>query len=215
MADYCDLQDIKTQLVDTLGGTTDTQYDAQLAALITSASRAIDGYVGVEDDYFHISAKDHGSTDGSQTRYFDGTGDYSIRIDDYVDIVSLQVSYGGGVASSDYTTISSSDYFMQPYNAQSKRKPYNTIEIDAYNSSVEPFARYKKSVKITAMFGYSLTPPDDVTQACITMVVRYFMRAKSAFQDAGANPTMGQMFYVRELDPDVKTLLHKYVMENL
>jgi hypothetical protein len=33
------------------------------------------------------------------------------------------------------------------------------------------------------------------------------MRAKQGYQDASANPEIGQMTYVKELDPDVKRLL--------
>lgn len=208
MADYCTSTDVKLQLTDTLGGSTDTTYDDLIASLVTSASRAIDGYLGVEDNYFYPSS------DG-ETRYYDGVNDYTIRIDDFISISALGVSAAGGLSSSDYTAYSSSDYYLLPYNAVAKGKPYNSIEIDVLNSTQNAFPRYRKAVKVTGVFGYSATPPADVKQACTVMSLRYFMRAKSAFQDAGANPAMGQLFYVRELDPDVKTLLHKYVMEKL
>jgi hypothetical protein len=208
MADYTSSSDVKAQLVDTLGSSTDSSYDALIGTLITSASRAIDGYLGKEDDYFLPSS------DG-QTRYYDGTNSYYIVIDDFTSISALGVSENGGVASSDYTAYSSSDYFTLPHNAAAKGKPYNAVEIDVVNSTQSAFPNYRKAVRVTGIFGYSTTVPADVSHACMVQVLRYFMRSKNAYQDAGANPAFGQMFYVRELDPDVKTLLHKYVMENL
>lgn len=208
MADYCTTADVKGALVETLGSSTDTTYDSLIGTLITSASRAIDGYVGQEDNYFYPS------TDAT-TRYYDGNNSHTLKIDDYTSITALGVAENGGVASTDYVAWSSTDYFTYPYNASAKGKPYNALVVDLENGEKGYFPNFRKAVKVTAVFGYSTTPPADVKQACITMTLRYFMRAKSAYQDAGANPAMGQMFYVRELDPDVKVLLSKYIMENL
>lgn len=208
MADYTTLSDVKAQLVETLGSTTDTTYDALISSLITSASRAIDGYIGAEDDYFYPSSD-------AETRYYDGNGGNQIVIDNYVSITTLAVAESGGVSSSDYITWSSSDWFDYPYNASAKGKPYNRIIVDIENGGKSYFPAWSKAVKVTGVFGYSATTPADVAQACKVMTLRYFMRAKNAFMDAGANPAIGQMFYITELDPDIKTLLSKYVMENL
>lgn len=208
MTDYTTTTDVKNQLVETLGSSTDTSYDAQIASLITSTSRAIDGYLGVEDDYFYPSSD-------AETRYYDGNGQTEIRIDDYISITELSVAESGGVSSSDYIVWSSTDYFVYPYNAQAKGKPYKKIVIDIENGEKEYIPAWSKAVKVTGVFGYSATPPADIAQACMVQTLRAFMRAKSAYQDAGANANLGQMFYVKELDPDVKTMLQKYVMELL
>lgn len=208
MADYTTLTEVKSQLVDSLGSSTDTSYDTLISGLITSASRAIDGYLGQEDDYFYPS------TD-NEVRYYDGNSYFELKIDDFLSISELAVSEAGGVSSSDYTVWSSSDYFIAPYNISAKGKPYNKIIVDMINGGRQAFYAFKKAVRVTGIFGYSLTPPADVALACKIMVIRYFMRAKNAYQDAGANPAIGQLFYVTELDPDVKLMLKKYVMENL
>ena len=204
MADYTTTTDVKNQLVETLGSTTDTTYDALIQSLITSSSRLIDGYLGVDDNYFYPS------TD-TQTRYFDGNGEDELPIGSFISISTLQVAENG----TDYITWSSTDYYFHPYNANLKGKPYERIVIDVENGSKSYFPAWRKAVKVTGIWGYSTTPPQDVAQACIIQTLRAFMRAKSAYQDAGMNPNMGQMFYVRELDPDVKILLNKYVMELL
>ena len=208
MADYTTTSDVKAQLVETLAGSTDTSYDALIASLITSASRAIDAYIGQEDDYFYPS------TD-PEVRYYDGNNSDVLPIDHYISLTELAVAENGGVGTTDYIVWSSTDYFTEPYNATQKGKPYTRIVVDIENGEKGYFPQFKKAVKVTGIFGYCATPPADVAQACKIMTLRYFMRAKSAFQDAGANPAMGQMFYIRELDPDVKLLLNKYVMENL
>lgn len=225
MADYTTLADVKAQLTESLGSSTDTTYDALISSLITSASRAIDGYLGQEDDYFHAhntghSSSDDGSTDhipahDEETRYYDGNGVDRLKIDDFISISELAVSEEGSLESTNYTVWTSSDYYVYPYNAYSKGKPYNTLVIDNLNGDKGAFYAFPKSVRVVGVFGYSAHPPQDVIQACNIMVIRYFMRAKNAFADAGANPNIGQMFYVRELDPDVKLLLNKYVIENL
>jgi hypothetical protein len=213
MTQYTTLTEVKAQLVDTIGSSTDTTYDSLISTLILSASRAIDGYVGQGDLYFYASSSDHpsGATD---IRYYDGVSSPELVIDDFLSISELAVSEAGALSSTDYTVFSSSDFFIAPYNAPSKHKPYNKIILDQVNGS-RAFYRFKKAVRVTGVFGYSLTPPEDVKQACNIMVVRTFQRSKNAFADAGASPIMGQMFYVKELDPDVKLLLSKYVMENL
>lgn len=53
-------------------------------------------------------------------------------------------------------------------------------------------------------------PPEPVKQAAIITAVRALMRAKQSYQDAGANVELGQMFFVRDLDPEAAVLLKPY-----
>ncbi len=208
MADYCTLAEVKSNLPESLGSSTDSTYDALIGTLITSASRAVDGYLGQQDNYFYPS------TD-PVIRYYDGNNDFELSIDDFLSVTELAVSEDGQVSSTGYVVWSSSDYYYHPYNAATKGKPYKKIVVDMLNGDRLAFPNFHKAVRVTGIFGYSLTPPADVKQACIVMTLRHMQRAKSAYADAGANPEIGQLFYVQELDPDIKTLLKKYVMENL
>lgn len=208
MADYCTISEVKANLPESIGSTTDTTYDSLLSSLVTSASRAIDGYLGQEDDYFYPSSD-------NEIRYYDGNNDFELHLDDFISLSELAVSEQGAVGSTDYTVWSSSDYYLFPYNAVAKNKPYKKVVVDILNGAEQAFPNFRKAVRATGIFGYSVTPPSDVKQACMMMVIRYFQRAKNAYQDAGANPAIGQMFYIAELDPDVKLMLKRYVMENL
>lgn len=205
MTDYTNLADIKLQIPESgLNSTTD--YDAALSSYITTASRLIDQYLGVPDNWFA------GSTD--ETRYYDGNNDYEIQIDEFLSVSELGVSLDGGINSTDYTVYSSTDYYFDPYNAALYRKPYKKIVIDVLNTSRDPFPRYRRAVKVTGVFGHSATPPELIVQACKTQVVQWYMRAKNAWQNQGANETM-LTDAGGKLSDDVKLMLHPFVMERL
>jgi len=74
--------------------------------------------------------------------------------------------------------------------------------------------RWPKSVRVKGVFGYSIEPPETIQMACKIQASRWFMRAKGGFEDAQASAAVGQMFYTKELDPDVKTILDSYRVEN-
>ena len=208
MADYCTFLEIKQAMPDsplaTLAG---TEHATAFSAMITSASRLIDREVGRWPNYFYPT------TDG-ETRYFDGSGKSWQDIDECVSITSLAVAESGGVDSTSYTTWGSTEYLAIPYNYAVLGQPITALEIDAYGAK-SVFYRYRKSVKLTGIFGYSSTPPDDIKQACKIQVMRWYMRAKQAWQDAGASVELGQMIYVQQLDPDIKNLLAPYQIGNI
>jgi hypothetical protein len=202
MAQYATLTEIKAMLPES-GLASSTDYDDMLNSLSIAASRLIDREVGRGDGYFYPSTADY-------TRYYDGSGETSLWIDETVSITTVKVAEDGGISSSDYTTWSSTDFIAWPYNYSQIGMPIMRLDVDRLNGSKMYWNAYRKSVSITGVFGYSITPPADIVQACIIQVVRWFMRAKQAFQDAGAAPELGQLFYTRKLDPDVALILEPY-----
>jgi len=54
---------------------------------------------------------------------------------------------------------------------------------------------------------YTFRPDDLAQQAALTQAVRAFKRGQQAFADAGANAELGQLVYVKRLDPDVEAIL--------
>jgi len=211
MADYCATSDIKTQLPEAYIASS-TDYDASIGALITSVSRLIDKEVGRWDNYFY-------PTTDSVTRYYDGNGGCELWIDEFTSISAVAVAETGGLSSSDYTAWSSSDYITWPYNVT----PILRLDVDVLNGSKVYWEAYRKAIKVTGIPGYSTTPPADVKQACIIQTVRWFMRAKNAWAEGGANQEVGQVvvnvgnknFVGSRLDPDVATILHPYKIANL
>lgn len=206
MADYTTSTDVKAQIVEGFGST-DTSYDTLIGVLITAASRAIDRELGKWPNYFYPSSD-------ATTRYYDGSGRGEIWIDDAVSVSSVSVSETGGVESTDYTLWGSTDYITWPYNYG----PITKIILDEYNGSQSLFWAYPKSVKVSAVFGFSASPPEDVKQACEIQTIRWFMRAKQAYADNGAGGEFGQVTInmsgagkpLNRLDPDVVALLYHY-----
>jgi len=207
MTDYTTLADVKAQMPES-GLVTSTDYDALISTLITPASRLIDRYLGAPDNYFSPS------TD-NETRYYDGNNDYEITIDPFASVTSLGVSLSGGLASTDYTAYSSSDYILEPYNAALNNRPYNKICIDVVNSTADPFPRYKKAVKVVAAFGNYPTIPDLIAQAARVQTLHFFMRAKSAYQNQSAGENVVATNVAGGLSEDVKTLLMPFILDRL
>jgi len=203
MANYCTYAEIKTAMPDSqLVQMGTTQHENAFNALITRASRLIDKEVGRWQNYFYPT------TDG-EARYYDGSGNDELWIDECLSVTSLGVAESGETCSTGYTTWTSTEYQAWPYNYSALSQPILRLDIDV-NGDKGTWTRFRKAIKLTGVFGYSSTPPEDIKQACIIQVVRWYMRAKQAFQDAGASVELGQMVYVQQLDPDIRELLHAY-----
>ena len=206
MADYCTVAEVKADIPESpLSSSTD--YDAALAIMVTDASRLIDAAVGRWPNFFYASTAD-------ETRYYDGNGEQELRIDECLSITTLSVAESAGVASTDYTDWATTDYYVHPYNYTALSEPFRKLIVDVYNGSKAYFHPYRKAVKVAGVFGWSTTPPSEINRAAKIQCVRTLMRAKQGYQDAGANEAVGQMFYVKELDPDVKTILQKWAFFN-
>lgn len=206
MADYCSSTDIKLDMPDSqLYSSSD--YDDTLAAMITQASRLIDREVGRWANYFYATT--------DETRYFDGSGEREQWIDECCELTSVAVSESGETCSTGYTTWTlDTDYYVYPYNYSGLGQPIQRLDVD-WNGSKVNWYGYRKAVKVTGAFGWSLTPPDDIKRACIIQATRWMMRAKQGWQDASAAVELGQMLYTQQLDPDVARLLAPYKIGNL
>jgi hypothetical protein len=204
--DYCTLAEVQAAVPDS--GLSSTDYDSLVTTLITRACRLIDTEARRKPGAFAISS----SSSDNETRYYTGSGNDEQWVDEMAGAPSyVGISNTGGVQATDYDTVSSTDYFLYPDNAAYDYKPYRRIDLDSLNGAYSTFYAFRRGVKVTAPFGYSTTDntPDDIKQAAIITTVRWFKRGQQGFQDAGAVPELGQMFYVKALDPDVaETLAH-------
>ena len=206
--DYVTVAEIKADMPDSdIGSLSD--YDAVISEMISSASRLIDREVGGWPGYFYPSTVD-------STRYFDGSGDVEQWVDPMVSLTSISVSESGGRASTSYTDwTENTDYYTWPYNTTDTGDPIEKLIVDNDAGSKGNFADVSKGVKVTGVFGYSASVPDDITQAVKITVMRWFMRSKQAYQDTSASERLGQLLYTKSLDPDVVELLKPYKVGNL
>lgn len=192
---YCLVADVLDATPDVEWGTT---YELILDALITRASRAIDGYLKRKPGAFYVTA--------DETRYYQGTG----RVEQWIDELaaaptSVAVAESGVLTS--YTAWSATDYLLWPYNAIVDGRPYIRLDVDVVNGTKSCWYKYPKSVKVIGKFGFSTVVPDEVAQATIIQCVRWFKRGQQAFQDTGATVDLGFFRFARRLDQDVEAIL--------
>lgn len=204
--DYCTIAEIKAALPDA-GFASSSDYDDILTDLATKASRLIDTYTRRKNGAYAMSSSDE------ETRFYTGSGSDKQWVDEICSAPSyVGISDGGGVQASDYTTVASSDYFLWPDNAAEDDQPYTRLDLDTINGAYSIFDSFRRSVKVTAVFGYSLTTatPEEINQAAIITAARWLKRGHQGFQDTGAIPEIGQLTYTKALDPDVKEIIDHY-----
>jgi hypothetical protein len=177
--------------------------------MVTVASRLIDAEFGRWAGFFY-------PTTDSVSFYYDGSDAECQEIDEFVSISAVAVAEQGGLSSSDYTSWTlNTDYIVKPHNYAAMSKPINELQIVDFNGVKAGFYGGQKSVMVTGIPGYSLTPPDLIVQATKTQAVRWFLRAKQGWQDTGANSEFGQQQYkgMAELDSDVRAMLWALKLE--
>ena len=153
---YATLAELKAYL-----GISVTTDDALLSNILTRITAAIDAYCGRT---FSATA--------TETEYFDAIEDVDGRalyFDD--DCASIT-----GVVNGDGVTISSSYYVTMPTDDT----PYYGIKLKAsapyaWTYTTDP----ENAIAVTGYWAYSLTPPADITQACVRWSA-YAYRQKDA-----------------------------------
>lgn len=202
--DYTSSSDVKSQMPESVLSTS-TDYDDQIGILVTAASRMIDNEVGRWPGFFYPTTDD-------ETRYFDGNNEVELDIDPLVSLTSVSVAEEGGTSSSDYTAWTlNTDYYTWPYNSTGTGEPITRLIVD-WNGDQLNWTHFRKAVMVTGVFGYSAAAPAVIRHACEIQVMRWLMRSKQGYQDAGASPEVGQLTYVKRLDPDVKELLWPFMI---
>lgn len=205
--DYTKVNEIKSIMPDT---DWTTSYDQLMTVLITRASRAIDLFTGREAGAYSVNV--------DTTRYFSGSGNRELWIDELADVpTTVAVAETGvidGVSGTGgtYTAYTATDYYLWPYNAVAERRPFLRLELDQFNGSKYTWYGFHRGVKITGKFGYSTTTslPPEIAQTTIIQTIRYFKRAQQAYQDVGAIVELGQLRYVKSLDPDVAEMINHF-----
>lgn len=205
--DYATLAEVKDAF-DAGGAEIGLTLDPLLTALITRASRLLDRLTRRDPGTFKVT--------DAEVRYFTGSGKRQLWTGELAGVPSaVAVAESGEVDSAagtggTYTAWSATDYLPWPYNALQKGEPFLRLDIDVLNGNKAIWYAFPKAVKITALWGYSATPPDVVTQAVITQTVRWLKRAQQGMADVGAVVDLSQLRYVQKLDPDVAMTVEMY-----
>lgn len=90
-----------------------------------------------------------------------------------------------------------------PFFPRFGRPPYSWLYRDFGWPSVEGLP----TLRVTARWGYSEAVPHQVKLAVIGQATRWFKRGQSSWADTLASDAVGQLFFRRDLDPDIAMML--------
>lgn len=198
---YIDADDVSIHLCepDLLDAEGDAKYEPLLDVLCDRVSRLVDNWFGYSGGSFKAATE-------PVARYFDGNGEAELW-PGHMAAAPTEVAVAEAGILASLTVWAATDYILKPYNAEAEDFPYRSLMIDRINGTKFIWYNLPKAVKITCRWGWSITPPDPIIEACVIQCARWFKRGQQAFQDAGAVTELMQMRYLKKLDPDVQILL--------
>lgn len=192
---YCSVAELRDQLGDS-GSKLDLDL---LEKAVNATSRAIDRYCGRR--FWQDSVV--------KTRTYKVSEPYIAWVDDISTTTGLIIKTD---TSGDYswaTTWTSTDYDLEPDNADMDDAAYAWWRILAVDSQTFPRSELRKTLQVTARFGWSAIP-DDVNEAAILKATGLFRRKDAPYGIAGFGE-MGNAVRITRRDPDVMELLNNYV----
>ncbi|MFO7858396.1 MAG: hypothetical protein R6V11_05670 [Ectothiorhodospiraceae bacterium] len=179
--------------------------DVTLTQILDSVTMHIDKAVNrwrPDLDYFEAPAV-------ASIRTYPGTGKKWIRIDPCIAVTAVAVKES--YTSTTYDSWAVGDWlgFCGAYEKPNFNDlPYTALMVDPTGDQ----AYFTKGlrwpmVRVTARWGHSATPPDDIRQATIMEAARWYKRLQSTMSDTLASGELGMLLYQKSLDPDIKRIL--------
>lgn len=214
MTAYCQRSDILPQINKI---TMTPELEIVLDFMINAASRNIDRHCNRPNGFVALS--------NAVAREYAGSGDYVQLIEECVAITLVETKQS---VTDTYTAWASADWIA--FSGDAEDPDFNSIPYDSLMTSgtgslplfhsgkinalrgfrpeYPSTGRALPTVRVTAKWGYSVTVPDDIKEACIIQVSRWWKRGQSGWADAMANADLGQLMFVKALDPAIEELLH-------
>ena len=191
-ADYTSLSVVKSNLK-----ITSTNEDADISRLITACSDIVDQYC----------QRGFGS-DAGTVRLLNGNGRrYLSTNDDLVSVSLLEVAQYEGQA---FTTIPSTDFFLEPQNENLPGFPYTRIEMASIPTTIAgAFFRGHRTVRITGTWGWTSVPAS-VATAVVDMVSVMHKRRLAGYSDTLGDSTLGTTSIGKLLPASVLDSLSMY-----
>lgn len=225
---YCTLAELRTQIdKDTSTG---SGGDAALTFIIGAVSRAIDAYCDREEFGF-VALTD------ATALYLTGSGTSIQYIPECVEVTGVAVKSSADDDEDAYTdwtvgtvgVTTGADVFPasgDPRFPRFDKTPYTMLMIGLNGSysrftsgqfaQVPGFApeyltsRGVQTVKVTAKWGYAVTVPSRVNEACIIESARVFKRGEGTWADAIATTEFQEERFVKSLDPATQQMLYQF-----
>lgn len=216
MASYATIAELMTQIDKT--GTTGTGSAANLQLLLDASTDAINSLCNHPDGFVSLST--------STARTYNGEGGPYQWIDECTAITLVEVK--DSPTDSTFAPWASTDWIAfsgDPDAPDFNRLPYTAIMVMP-NGTFSHFVsgrfttrrgfmpdttvtRGTPTVRVTAKWGYAVTVPSRVKEACLIQAARWFKRGESSWADAMAPASFGTLMFTKTLDPDVEAMLIK------
>lgn len=197
----------------------------QMNRIIDAVSRLIDGYMNRQDyGFVALSTAD--------ANVYAGDGKNYLFLPDFVSVTTVKMKTSLSSSTYDYTfeTGEFIPFRGAPNRPQYNKLPYTGILI-AYNATHPRFTNGQPAhirrnwarlhpdsgandvalptVEVTAKWGYSVTVPPIIKEACIIECTRLYKQQEAGMADAGFNANLGETRFVKSLHPTVKDMLDK------
>lgn len=213
---YATIAELKLQIDKT--GSTGTGDPANLQLLLDAATDTINGVCNRPDGFVSLA--------NAAARVYNGEGGPYQWIDECTAITLVEVK--DSPTDSTFATWAVTDWI--PFSGDPDAPDFNRLPFAAImvtpNGSFSHFVsgrfttrrgfmpdstvtRGTPTVKVTAKWGYSVTVPARVKEACLVQAARWFKRGESSWADAMAPASFGTLMFVKVLDPDVENMLVK------
>lgn len=177
--------------------------------LLDSASAAIDRFCNRPDGFLSDAA--------ASARVYPGSGQPYQLIDECTEVTLVEVR--DAISDAAYVAwvpadwiACTGDYHYPDFNAT----PYTMLVCEVNGDySVFTSGRYGQArwmaptVQVTAKWGYATVVPDQIKTAAIMQAARWFKRLQGSMSDALASGELGQLLFLKELDPDIGLILTK------
>lgn len=191
---YCTVAQLREHFADD----TSLLTTALLERAINATSRAIDKFTGRR---FWVDPT-------VQAKVFRPDDAYEADVDDISTTTGLIVATDTTGDGTFATTWASTDYQLEPLNANTDATAHAWWRIVAVDRYTFPVELRRTTLRVTAKFGWSAIP-DEVEEACLLRAASIFKRKEAIFGVAG----FGDFGVVRigRQDPDVMDLLHRFI----
>lgn len=176
--------------------------DITLTTLLSAAENTINRFCNRVDGFVADTV--------ASARLYSGNDKGYLLIDETPEITAVGAKSSTSDAS--FTAWATTDWMA--FNGSSSSPNFNATP---YNGiMVNPNGDYSRfysgighfpMVQVTAKWGWALTVPDDIKEACIMQAARWYKRLEGAMGDALASGDLGQIMYRQKLDPDVAMIL--------
>lgn len=213
MTAYASVVELKQQIGKELASD-----NTVLDFLLQKASETIDRICNVREGFFLAD-------ETASARDYAGSGRSFLWIDDTVEITNVAVKDSPSDAafvdwdaadwraasgdpsrpnfnSTPYAfliALSSGGYSIFNTSASHNRPGFRPLSLEG--------AVYGPTVRVTARWGYSDVVPGPIEQAAIIQASRWYKRGQGVWGDTLANAQMGQLTFMKKLDPDLELIL--------